>query len=375
MKKIIIPCLFLFSLISVGCEAQVKPNDIPLKEDSKNYKLETVAADIANPWGMTWLPDGSMLVTEKSGILYHIKNNPKTEIKNVPEVYNRGQGGLLDIAVHPKYVTNGWIYITYSSTEGGGEGGNTKLIRAKLENESLVQIESLYKAMPNTTKGQHFGSRIVFDNEGYLYFSVGDRGEHYVNPQDINRDGGKIYRLNDDGSIPKDNPFVGKAGAKEAIYTYGNRNPQGMAKNPLTGAIWLHEHGPKGGDEINIVKKGANYGWPVVTYGIDYSGATISEESQKAGIEDPIYYWVPSIAPSGMTFVTGDLYPDWKGHLLVGSLKFQYLELVKLKGNTVIGRQKIATDIGRLRNVAQGPDGYIYMGVEGKGIVKIIPKK
>ncbi len=375
MKKIIIPCLFLFSLISVGCEAQVKPNDIPLKEDSKNYKLETVAADIANPWGMTWLPDGSMLVTEKSGILYHIKNNQKTEIKNVPEVYNRGQGGLLDIAVHPKYVTNGWIYITYSSTEGGGEGGNTKLIRAKLENESLVQIESLYKAMPNTTKGQHFGSRIVFDNEGYLYFSVGDRGEHYVNPQDINRDGGKIYRLNDDGSIPKDNPFVGKAGAKEAIYTYGNRNPQGMAKNPLTGAIWLHEHGPKGGDEINIVKKGANYGWPVVTYGIDYSGATISEESQKAGIEDPIYYWVPSIAPSGMTFVTGDLYPDWKGHLLVGSLKFQYLELVKLKGNTVIGRQKIATDIGRLRNVAQGPDGYIYMGVEGKGIVKIIPKK
>ena len=375
MKKIIIPCLFLFSLISVGCEAQVKPNDIPLKEDSKNYKLETVAADIANPWGMTWLPDGSMLVTEKSGILYHIKNNQKTEIKNVPEVYNRGQGGLLDIAVHPKYVTNGWIYITYSSTEGGGDGGNTKLIRAKLENESLVQIESLYKAMPNTTKGQHFGSRIVFDNEGYLYFSVGDRGEHYVNPQDINRDGGKIYRLNDDGSIPKDNPFVGKAGAKEAIYTYGNRNPQGMAKNPLTGAIWLHEHGPKGGDEINIVKKGANYGWPVVTYGIDYSGATISEESQKAGIEDPIYYWVPSIAPSGMTFVTGDLYPDWKGHLLVGSLKFQYLELVKLKGNTVIGRQKIATDIGRLRNVAQGPDGYIYMGVEGKGIVKIIPKK
>ena len=373
MKKIIIPCLFLFSLISVGCEAQVKPNDIRLKEDSKNYKLETVAADIANPWGMTWLPDGSMLVTEKSGILYHIKNNQKTEIKNVPEVYNRGQGGLLDIAVHPKYVTNGWIYITYSSTEGGGEGGNTKLIRAKLENESLVQIESLYKAMPNTTKGQHFGSRIVFDNEGYLYFSVGDRGEHYVNPQDINRDGGKIYRLNDDGSIPKDNPFVGKAGAKEAIYTYGNRNPQGMAKNPLTGAIWLHEHGPKGGDEINIVKKGANYGWPVVTYGIDYSGATISEESQKAGIEDPIYYWVPSIAPSGMTFVTGDLYPDWKGHLLVGSLKFQYLELLELKGNEVVGRQKIATDIGRVRNVAQGPDGYIYMGVEGKGIVKIIP--
>lgn len=372
MNKII---LLIFPLFILSCQAQKNPSDVTLQDEVKNYTFENIGGEIANPWGMTWLPDGSMLVTEKSGILYHIKNNQKTEVKNVPEVYNRGQGGLLDIAVHPNYATNGWIYITFSSTEGGGEGGNTKLIRAKLENESLVQIESLYKATPNTTKGQHFGSRIVFDNDGFVYFSIGERGEHYVNPQDINRDGGKIYRLNDDGSIPKDNPFVGKAGAKEAIYTYGNRNPQGMVKHPTTGEIWLHEHGPKGGDEINIVKKGANYGWPLVTYGIDYSGATISEESQKAGIEDPIYYWVPSIAPSGMTFVTGDLYPQWKGHLLVGSLKFQYLELVKLKGNTVVGRQKIATDIGRLRNVAQGPDGYIYMGVEGKGIVKIIPNK
>ncbi|NGY36642.1 PQQ-dependent sugar dehydrogenase [Flavobacterium sp. XN-5] len=372
MNKII---LLIFPLFILSCQAQKNPTDVTLQDEVKNYTLENIGGEIANPWGMTWLPDGSILVTEKSGILYHIKNNQKTEVKNVPEVYNRGQGGLLDIAVHPKYATNGWIYITFSSTEGGGEGGNTKLIRAKLENESLVQIESLYKAMPNTTKGQHFGSRIAFDNDGYVYFSAGERGEESVNPQDITRDNGKIYRLNDDGSIPKDNPFVGKAGAKEAIYTYGNRNPQGMVKNPATGEIWLHEHGPKGGDEINIVKKGANYGWPVVTYGIGYDGTTISKENQKPGIEDPIYYWVPSIAPSGMTFVTGDLYPAWKGHLLVGSLKFQYLELVKLKGNTVIGRQKIATDIGRLRNVAQGPDGYIYMGVEGKGIVKIIPNK
>ena len=375
MKKIIIPCLLLFSLLSVGCEAQVKPNDIPLKEVSKNYKLETVAADIANPWGMVWLPDGSMLVTEKSGTLYHIKNGSKTEIKNLPKVYSRGQGGLLDIALHPNYAKNGWIYMTFASDEGEGTGGNTKLIRAKLVDGSLTQIESLYKATPNTTKGQHFGSRIAFDNDGYLYFSVGDRGDHFVNPQDIKRDGGKIYRLNDDGSIPKDNPFVGQAGAKEAVFTYGNRNPQGMAKNPITGEIWAHEHGPKGGDEINIIKKGANYGWPLVTYGIDYDGTTISKESEKTGIEKPIYYWVPSIAPSGMAFVTSDKYPDWKGSLVVGSLKFEYLELLKLKGNEVVERQKIATAIGRVRNVAQGPDGYIYMGVEGKGIVKIIPNK
>ena len=373
MKKNLLVCILFFAVLFISCDAQVKSNDISIKDDDKNYTLENVVSDIQIPWGMVWLPDGSMLVTEKSGILYHVKNGTKTEVKNVPKVYNRGQGGLLDIALDPNYATNSWIYITYAAEEGEGDGGNTKLIRTKLQDGSLTQIESLYKASPNSNKGQHFGSRIVFDNEGYLYFSVGERGERIKNPQDITRDCGKIYRLNSDGSIPKDNPFVGQAGAKEAIYTYGNRNPQGMAKHPETGAIWSHEHGPQGGDEINIAKKGANYGWSVVTYGIDYDGTTISTENKKPGIEDPIFYWLPSIAPSGMAFVTSDRYPDWKGHLVVGSLKFQYLELVKLKGTEVIGRQKIATDVGRIRNVAQGPDGFIYIAVEGKGIIKIIP--
>ena len=373
MKNSQIVFIIFYSFLLLSCKAQLKPNDIVLKEDVKKYTLENVVSDIQIPWGMTWLPDESMLVTEKSGILYHIKKGVKIEVKNVPKVYNRGQGGLLDIALHPDYAKNGWIYITYASNEGDGDGGNTKLIRAKLEEDRLTQIESLYKAIPNTTKGQHFGSRIIFDNEGFLYFSIGERGAHFENPQDIKRDGGKIYRLNEDGSIPKDNPFVGQEGAKKALFTFGNRNPQGMAKNPDTGQIWIHEHGPKGGDEINILKKGANYGWPLVTYGIDYDGKTISTETEKPGIENPIYYWLPSIAPSGMVFVSSPLYPDWKGHLLVGSLKFQYLELVKLRGNEVIERQKIATDIGRVRNVAQGPDGYIYIAVEGKGIFKINP--
>ena len=373
MKKITLISIFIINFLTLSCEAQNKQDDIAILEDVKNYTLVTVVSDIAIPWGMAWLPDGALLVTEKSGTLYHIKNGVQTTVKNVPKVYTRGQGGLLDIVLHPEYTKNGWIYITYVSDEGEGTGGNTKLIRAKLVDGGLTQIEALYKATPNTTKGQHFGSRIVFDNDGYLYFSVGERGEHFVNPQDLKRDGGKIYRLNDDGSIPKDNPYVGHNGVKEAIYTYGNRNPQGIAKNPVTGAIWAHEHGPKGGDEINIIKKGANYGWPVVTYGIDYDDTTISKETTKPGIENPIYYWLPSIAPSGMTFVTSDKYPEWKGHLLVGSLKFQYLELVKINGNKVIGRQKIATDVGRVRNVSQGPDGFIYMGVEGEGIVKIIP--
>ena len=373
MKKFTLASILFFSVIFLSCDAQVKPNDIPLKEDIKNYTMETVISDIQIPWGMTWLPDGTMLVTEKSGILYYVKNGAKTEIKNMPKVYNRGQGGLLDITLHPDYTKNGWIYMTYATAEGEGDGGNTKLIRAKLQNGGLTQIESLYKASPNSTKGQHFGSRIVFDNDGYLYFSIGERGNNKENPQDIKRDCGKIYRLNDDGSIPKDNPFVGQIGVKEAIYTYGNRNPQGMAKHPETGEIWAHEHGPKGGDEINIIKKGVNYGWATVTYGINYDGTIMSTETERPGIEKPIYYWIPSIAPSGMTFVTSDKYPDWKGHLLVGSLVFQYLELVKLKGKEVIERQKIATDIGRVRNVAQGPDGFIYIAVEGKGILKIIP--
>ena len=370
MRKITL-ILHLFFIIC--CKAQVKPNDIPLQDEVKNYTFETVASGIQTPWGMAWLPDGTLLVTERSGILYQIKNGTKTEIKNVPAVYNRGQGGLLDIVVHPNYAKNGWIYMTYAFTEGDDEGGNTKLIRAKLIDGSLTQIETLYKASPNTTKNIHFGSRIVFDKEGFLYFSAGERGNHFVNPQDITRDNGKIYRLNDDGSIPKDNPFVGQVGAKEAIYSYGHRNPQGLAINPFTGDIWEHEHGPQGGDEINIIKKAANYGWPVVTYGIDYDGTIISSEKEKPGIENPIYYWLPSIAPCGMAFVTSDRYPTWKGNLLVGSMKFQYLELVKLKGNEIIGRQKIATDIGRVRNVVQGPDGYVYIGVEGKGILKIIP--
>jgi len=373
MKKATIA--LLSSLLLFACNIQKKEKDVALNTQKRTYSIETVVEGIDNPWGMTWLPDGSMLVTEKSGTLYQVKNGEKTAIENVPEVYNRGQGGLMDIEIHPNYTENGWIYITHASTDGEGEGGNTKLIRAKLENGGLTQIEDLYKATPNSTRGQHFGSRIAFDDEGYLYFSIGERGDRDVNPQDITRDGGKIYRLNDDGSIPEDNPFYNEPNAKKAIYTYGNRNPQGMDKHPETGKIWIHEHGPKGGDEVNIVKKGANYGWPVISYGVNYSGSKFTEITKKEGMEQPIYYWVPSIAPCGMTFVTGNVYPDWKGDLLVGSLKFSYLELLKLDGEKVTARERIAEEVGRVRNVKQGPDGFIYIGIEGQGIVKIVPNK
>lgn len=364
--------LIFLTIVFSACAQQQKENDITLEDDPKNYTTEVVVPDLQIPWGMAWLPDGSMLITEKSGELIHFKNGNKTSIGNVPEVYNRNQGGLLDIELHPKYKDNGWLYITYSSKEGTEKGGNTALIRAKLENNQLTNIEKLYKGTPNTTKGHHFGSRIEFDNEGYLYFSIGDRGNRDVNPQDITKDGGKIYRLNDDGSIPKDNPFVTKNGAKKAVFSYGHRNPQGMAIHP-DGTIWVHEHGPKGGDEINPIIKGTNYGWPVITYGINYSGTSITDITKKEGMKQPIYYWVPSIAPSGMDFITSDIYPQWKNNLLVGSLIFQYLELVELTDTKVTGRKKLLDGMGRIRNVRQGPDGYIYVAVENKGIVKIIP--
>ena len=355
-----------------------EPTEVPdpiEATSSDKYGYEMVVEGLQIPWGFTFMPDGSMLITEKSGDIIHFKNGQKTNIQGVPEVYDRGQGGLLDIVLHPNYDSNKWIYITYASPEGDGEGGNTALMRAKLEGDQLTNKQLLYKATPNTTKGQHFGSRIAFDNDGYLYFSSGDRGARDVNPQDFTRDNGKVYRLNDDGSIPSDNPFVGQENAVEAIYSYGHRNPQGMIFNPETNEIWVHEHGPKGGDEINVVKKGANYGWPVVTYGENYSGTSITDERSRPGMEDPIFYWLPSIAPSGFAFVTSDKFPELKGNLLVGSLKFQYLELLELEGKKIKKRTKLLEDAGRMRDVRQGPDGNIYVAIEGKGIAKLTNKQ
>lgn len=362
---------FCFFLIS-SC-AQKKDNDITTP-DQVNYTTELIIDDITIPWGMTFLPDGGILVTEQNGKLILFKDGNKIEISNVPEVYYHGQGGLLDIELHPDYENNRWIYFTYSSPEGTEDGGHTALMRARLSDNALIDKQLLYKASPNTTKSIHFGSRIEFDRNGYLYFSIGERGEREVNPQDITRDGGKVYRLHDDGSIPADNPFTNQPEAVPAIFTYGHRNPQGMTIHPETGEIWTHEHGPQGGDEINILKKGANYGWPVISYGINYDGSSFTELTEQEGMEQPLHHWTPSIAPSGMCFVTSNNYPEWQGSLLVGSLKFQYLERLVLNGNKVEKREKLFENIGRLRNVKQGPDGFLYIAVEGKGIFRIIPE-
>ncbi|QTE22727.1 PQQ-dependent sugar dehydrogenase [Polaribacter cellanae] len=355
--------LISFLMLFFSCSSQ----------ESKNKNYEIVVADLSIPWGFTFLPDNSILITEKEGQLIHFKKGKKTEIKGMPKVTLRGQGGLMDIELHPNFKKNNRIYFTYASSEGEGKGANTTLMSAELKNNKLINKKVLYKAIPNTRKGQHFGSRIVFDKQNYVYFSVGDRGNRDKNPQDITRDGGKIYRLNDDGTIPKDNPFVNEENAKKAIFSYGHRNPQGMEINPFTNEIWSHEHGPKGGDEINIIKKGKNYGWPVISYGVNYSGTKFTEITKKEGMEQPLHYWTPSIAPSGMAFVNSDKYLKWKGNLLVGSLKFQYITVCALKNGKVIKEEKILEELGRVRSIEQGKDGYLYAGIEGVGIVRINP--
>ncbi len=375
MKTIKFLILVLLTSYCQSCRQNQKDLAVNTNNSSKSQGYTVVVPNLDNPWGFVFLPDSSILINEKSGKLIHFKNDNKTEIKGLPEIYVRGQGGLLDIELHPNYKNNGWIYFTYASPKGEGRGGNTATMRAKIKNNILVEKQLLYKASPNSTRGQHFGSRIVFDDEGFLYFTIGERGDRDTNPQDLTRDCGKVYRLHDDGTIPKDNPFYNKPNAKKAIYSYGHRNPQGMVLHPKTREIWTHEHGPKGGDEINIIKAGKNYGWPIITYGKNYIGTKITDETSRPGMEQPLHYWTPSIAPSGMAFIWSDKYPNWKGNLLVGSLKFQYVANCYIKNGKVIKEERLLEGLGRVRSIEQGPDEYIYVGIENLGIVKIIPKK
>ncbi|MDA0950715.1 MAG: PQQ-dependent sugar dehydrogenase [Bacteroidetes bacterium] len=337
------------------------------------YELDLVAGDLEIPWGMVFVNEG-ILVGDKNGSIWmYTEPTVRTAIKGFPKVWSKGQGGLLDIELDPNYAEEPWIYFSYAKQDPANEDqGHTAISRAKLNGDTLIDWQELYYGEEVSDKGHHFGSRLEFDDDGLLYFSIGDRGDRDNNPQDITRDAGKVYRINKDGSIPTDNPFASQEGAKKAIFSYGHRNAQGMIFHPTFKEIWVHEHGPQGGDEINVSEKGKNFGWPVISYGVNYDGSSFTELSEMEGMEQPLYYWVPSIAPSGMQWVTSAKYPELQNTLLVGSLKFQYLEALHFEGKRVVKRERIFKDVGRLRNVRQGPDGFIYIAVEGQGIYKVL---
>lgn len=381
MNKLV---LIIATALAVSCNNSEKNapgtnpdliNKTVVTSEKQRYYIDTVASDLKNAWGLTFLPNNDLLVTERDGEIRVIRDGKLLDqkINGVPEVFANGQGGLFEIELHPDYASNGWLYISYAAP---GEGGaNTAIMRARLNGFDLVDKQVIFQALPFSDGGNHFGGRMSFDNEGYLYFSVGERG-NMENAQKLDNHCGKIFRLKDDGSVPSDNPFVNNPAAKPEIYSYGHRNPQGMAVHPVTGKVWTHEHGPMGGDEVNIIVAGTNYGWPKVTYGKNYNGTIISEFTTKPEYAEPLHYWLPSIAPCGMSFVTGDAYPGWKGNLLAGSLKFSYIARLELESDKVVHEEKVLQNIGRVRSITQGPDGFLYVGTEGPGFVfRIVPVK
>jgi glucose/arabinose dehydrogenase len=347
------------------------------KSQSMTVKLDTVISGINVPWGMAFLPHGEMLVTDRGGKLYRVDSKRKMhEISGVPQVVAEGQGGLMDVELHPDFKNNSVVYLSYSmgKTSDKGALATTAIMKAKLKGNALVDGKNIFEAQPFFRTRHHYGSRMEFGKDGYLYFTVGDRGNHNQFPQNLDSHPGKVHRIKDDGSIPSDNPFVKDTGALASIFSYGHRNLQGMTRHPQTGDIWTHEHGPRGGDEINIIKKGRNYGWPVISYGINYDGTVLTSKTSMKGMEQPLHYWIPSIGPSGMAFVTGKRYKAWQGHLLVGSLRFKYLNLCRISGNKVVKEEILLKNIGRVRDVRMGPDGYIYVSVENPGaIFRLIP--
>lgn len=351
--------------------------DQVIESEVHRFVMDTVVLGLDVPWGLVFLPNGDLLISERSGTLHTFSNGElSAPIEGLPPIMAFGQGGLLDLALHPEYDENGWIYISYSAlnSESDKRIGNTAVMRARLQDNKLIDQEVLYKGTPDTDRGHHFGCKLAFDGKGYLYFGIGDRGQHFNFPQKLDNSNGKIHRIYDDGRIPADNPFVNTPGAIKSIYCYGNRNPQGNSFHPVTGDLWETEHGPMGGDELNLIKPGLNYGWPVISYGKNYDGTTLTELTHKQGMEQPVMQWTPSIAPCGMTFVTGDRFKNWENNLLVGSLRFDYVERVVLEGKKVVHQEKLVEGIGRVRNVVMSPEGLVYIGLEEPGrIVKLIP--
>ncbi|CAE7378639.1 yliI [Symbiodinium pilosum] len=346
--------------LALAPPAAAQPDGTVYETEQARLRLAVLAEGLASPWGLAFLPDGGLLITEKPGRLRVFRaGRLSAPVAGLPEAAAVGQGGLLDVAVDPDYAQSGWVYLSLAARGDGGLG--TQIWRGRLRDGRWVDGELLFDMARKTNAGRHFGSRLAFDPQGRLYFSIGDRGDK-PRAQDPADSAGRIHRIARDGTVPPDNPFVGQAGASETAFTLGNRNVQGMATHPQTGRIWMHEHGPRGGDEVNLVRAGANYGWPEVTHGVAYSGATISARSSAPGLVDPLHVWVPSIAPSGMTFYSGDKFPAWQGDLFIGALKSRLLVRLELDGEAVIAEERLLVEeIGRIRAVETGPDGHLYL--------------
>lgn len=326
-----------------------------------NFNLVTIIDELEHPWGMAFLPNGDMLITEKAGRLNLIRMNSggRDYVEGLPEIAEIGQGGLLDVLVHPNFQANQTIFLSYAGR--GDRGYGTEVVRAKLNGPRLTEVTKIFEAVPKVRGRVHFGSRLLWGADDKLYITLGERGQ-MEEAQDPKNHLGSTIRINEDGSVPDDNPFATHESYRPEIFTYGNRNVQGIALHPKTGEVWAHEHGPKGGDEINILKAGNNYGWPSITYGIDYTGFEITDQTSAPGMEQPLLYWDPSIAPSGMIFYTGDKFPEWSSDIFVGALVQTHLRRVRMNGNEVVEQEVLLKEFGeRIRDVENGPDGYIYI--------------
>ncbi len=352
---------------------------IPVKVQESarhNFRVVTVAERLDHPWSMAWLPGGEMLITERPGrlrVLRDGKLDPEP-VGGLPRVYREeGQGGFMDVLPHPNFATNRLIYLSYGKPNTDGSQGATTVVRGRLEGHRVVDLQEIFEANAWGGNNNHFAGRMAFDKNGYLFIAVGDR---MVTPDmmakhpalDLTTHMGKIIRLHDDGRVPADNPFAGRSDDLPEIWSYGHRNQQGLATNPLTGDVWSNEHGPRGGDELNLIVRGGNYGWPVVSYGVHYDGKVFTTETSRNGMESPVHVWVPSIGVSGMMIYTGDKFPWWRGNAFVGGMAGKRLVRITLAGQRTVGEETLLSDVvGRVRDVRQGPDGFIYLALEEDG--------
>lgn len=360
----------------------IQSDKTPKYYKTQHYALQvdTVVNNLEIPWGLKVQEDGTVYFTEREGKLkiYNPSDKSLIDVQGLPAVRNRVQGGMLDVVLHPDFGENGWIYLSYSKyrMDGMKKVSTTAVVRGRVRDGKWMDQEEIFEALPYLDSKYHYGSRMVFDNDGYLFITVGDRGRRDEHPQFLTNSCGKVHRVMDDGRIPEDNPFFNQESAIKSIWSYGHRNAQGLVYDPITDQLWEHEHGPRGGDELNLVQKAQNYGWPIISYGINYNGTVFTKLTEKPGMLQPLKTWIPSIGPSGMAWVTGSKFPEWSGNILSGSLRFNYISRVKVSDGELVEDERILQDIGRVRCIEMGEDGNIYIGVENPGrILKLSIRK